>query len=200
VFGAKRRIPLLPIDWPAGPQTVKVYQRSNKPNHPPASLSANDSFLGRSALTAHDDFGEIIDHVRSSEHSFNPQPTARNLNKPTSTLCQGRKRRRSHRGIWRSGSWWDIGTWTVLTADIDWVCYRADELLRLVAQRASLSLTSGFNKNPSRPIERRFEMNPLAHGHPSCFRGFPQVKTLSKLSKQDGQRNCFNRCELYPDI
>jgi hypothetical protein len=44
---------LLPIDWPAGPQTVKVYQRSNKPNHPPASLSDNDSFLGRSALTAH---------------------------------------------------------------------------------------------------------------------------------------------------
>ena len=38
---------------------------------------------------AHDDFGEIIDTVRSSEHSFNTQPTARNFNKPTSTLCLG---------------------------------------------------------------------------------------------------------------
>jgi len=35
---------------------------------------------------AHDDFGEIIDTVRDSEHSFNPQPTARNLNKPTRIL------------------------------------------------------------------------------------------------------------------
>ena len=35
---------------------------------------------------AHDDFGEIIDTVRDSEQSFNPQPTARNLNKPTRML------------------------------------------------------------------------------------------------------------------
>jgi len=35
---------------------------------------------------AHDDFGEIIDPVRDSEQSFNPQPTARNLNKPPRIL------------------------------------------------------------------------------------------------------------------
>jgi hypothetical protein len=38
---------------------------------------------------AHDDFGEIIDTVRFSEHSFNPQPTARNLNRPTKILRLG---------------------------------------------------------------------------------------------------------------
>ena len=38
---------------------------------------------------AHDDFGEIIDTVRLSEHSFNPQPTARNLNRPTKILRLG---------------------------------------------------------------------------------------------------------------
>jgi hypothetical protein len=35
---------------------------------------------------AHDDFGEIIDPVRDSEQSFNPQPTARNLNEPPRML------------------------------------------------------------------------------------------------------------------
>jgi hypothetical protein len=38
---------------------------------------------------AYDDFGEIIDTVRLSEHSFNPQPTAGNLTKPPAILRLG---------------------------------------------------------------------------------------------------------------
>jgi hypothetical protein len=63
---------------------------------------------------AHDDFGEIIDPVRNSEQSFNPQPTARNLNKPTRILRLGQKAGVTSEGL------------AVLTADgpdegnVDW--------------------------------------------------------------------------------
>ncbi|MFM2011595.1 MAG: hypothetical protein RLZZ396_379 [Planctomycetota bacterium] len=40
----------------------------------------------------HDDFGEIIDTVRLSEHSLNPQPTARNLIRPPAILRLGLSR------------------------------------------------------------------------------------------------------------
>jgi len=36
---------------------------------------------------AHDDFGEIIDPVRDSEHSFNPQPTALKLRVLERDVC-----------------------------------------------------------------------------------------------------------------